>query len=390
MELLQVVLLLISIENNSYFRFVAASTDVTLNFWLTGGGSCANGIQIALFSGTCGSLTSVACASNPTGGTGSSGVFNVSGLTVGTTYYVMIDGYAGDVCTYSLAAVSGVAAVCANCTQTACATNTLADDYYSLETESATTGNWNAYGATAATGTPYTANGTAQGPYTVCTDIMPTSSTFIGFDYLVNALGTTTAINEIKTEGVFTLIGVTQELSAGVCTTLVPSGTNSFGMPEFNDTGGTPGTTAGAFDHTKPMTVCLSYALPTASTLGGTISGFTVMGYNCATPTSVTVGAQGACSGTTYSQTLTINFNPTNLPTPAVSGGTSSVSLTVNGQVFAITPAEQTAGSKTITLTRIFWFNLRKVQFFGNRVHLQKQQSVFYLKSYSQSTPLLN
>jgi hypothetical protein len=42
------------------------------------------------------------------------------------------------------------------------------------------------------------------------------------------------------------------------------------------------------------------------------------------------------------------------------------------------------------TLTRIFWFNLRKVQFFGNRVHLQKQQSVFYLKSYSQSTPLLN
>jgi hypothetical protein len=41
-------------------------------------------------------------------------------------------------------------------------------------------------------------------------------------------------------------------------------------------------------------------------------------------------------------------------------------------------------------LTRIFWFNLRKVQFFGNRVHLQKQQSVFYLKSYSQSTPLLN
>jgi hypothetical protein len=43
-----------------------------------------------------------------------------------------------------------------------------------------------------------------------------------------------------------------------------------------------------------------------------------------------------------------------------------------------------------LILTRIFWFNLRKVQFFGNRVHLQKQQSVFYLKSYSQSTPLLN
>jgi hypothetical protein len=43
-----------------------------------------------------------------------------------------------------------------------------------------------------------------------------------------------------------------------------------------------------------------------------------------------------------------------------------------------------------IKRTRIFWFNLRKVQFFGNRVHLQKQQSVFYLKSYSQSTPLLN
>ncbi|TAE19658.1 MAG: T9SS C-terminal target domain-containing protein [Bacteroidetes bacterium] len=341
-----------AINNNSYFRFVAASSEVTLNFWLTGGGSCSDGIQIALLSGACGSLTPLACGLNPTGGTGSSGVFNVGGLTPGTTYYVMIDGYAGDVCTYSLAAVSGVAAQCATCDVPACAiNNTVADDYYTLQTETVNNGNWNAFGATAATGTPYTANGVAKTAYTVCSDITATSSTFIGFDYLLNAIGSATAIDEIKNEGTFTLIGVTQELSTGVCTTLIPSGTNAFGMPEFNDTGGTPGTTAGAFDHTKPLTVCLSYSLPASATLGGTISGFTVMGYGCATPTGITLGATGACSGTTYTKTLTVNFDPTDLPTPAVVSGTSNVSLTVNGQVFAITPAEQVAGSKTITLT---------------------------------------
>jgi hypothetical protein len=55
-----------------------------------------------------------------------------------------------------------------------------------------------------------------------------------------------------------------------------------------------------------------------------------------------------------------------------------------------LTTIKELEGHSKNTLTRIFWFNLRKVQFFGNRVHLQKQQSVFYLKSYSQSTPLLN
>jgi hypothetical protein len=97
-----------SIENNSWLSFVADASSVTLQTNVTG---CAlnYGVQMVLFQGNCGSLTRVGtnCVS-PMIGTNN---FTFTGLVPGNTYYLMIDGYAGDYCNYTITAVSGVQVV---------------------------------------------------------------------------------------------------------------------------------------------------------------------------------------------------------------------------------------------------------------------------------------
>ncbi|MBL0293493.1 MAG: T9SS type A sorting domain-containing protein [Saprospiraceae bacterium] len=96
-------------DNNSYLQFEAADVSLSIGWWVTGGSSCSSGVQFAIFGGSCTSPSLVAgTCINPTGGTGSSGTWNISGLTVGATYYLYIDGYAGDVCNYVFAAQAGV------------------------------------------------------------------------------------------------------------------------------------------------------------------------------------------------------------------------------------------------------------------------------------------
>ncbi len=96
-----------SIENDSWMSFIAAATSVEIDFTI---GDCSNnnGIQLSVFSGTCGSLTLIpgSCV-NPTG-ENTTGSWNFSGLTVGATYYIRIDGYAGDLCNYFFEPVSGI------------------------------------------------------------------------------------------------------------------------------------------------------------------------------------------------------------------------------------------------------------------------------------------
>jgi gliding motility-associated-like protein len=100
-------------DNDSFLTFVASASTVNLNVWITS--SVDNlGIQAMIFSAeTCGSgpVTSYACW-NPFDT--ESLVLNVpytitaSGLTPGQTYYMLIDGWAGDSCDYVIAASSGV------------------------------------------------------------------------------------------------------------------------------------------------------------------------------------------------------------------------------------------------------------------------------------------
>lgn len=110
-----------SIDNSSWLRFTASGSTAVIDYAITGGTSCGGatgntqsssyGAQFAVVSGTCGTtMTSLACAPNATGGIGASGTWNISGLTSGTTYYLFMDGYGGDVCNYSFAGQSGILA----------------------------------------------------------------------------------------------------------------------------------------------------------------------------------------------------------------------------------------------------------------------------------------
>nr|WP_294860159.1 T9SS type A sorting domain-containing protein [uncultured Fluviicola sp.] len=95
-----------SIENNSWYQFVASST--THTFPIASVTGCVNnyGIQAQVYnvtydaSGCCTGFTSMSNCFNP--GTASTGTVTASGLTIGNTYILMIDGNAGDGCEFTI------------------------------------------------------------------------------------------------------------------------------------------------------------------------------------------------------------------------------------------------------------------------------------------------
>ena len=96
-----------SIENCSFVRFIATATTANFNLWVYN--SQQNlGLQLYIWSGLCkGMVTGVGCF-NPISPSNSSQPISLSGLVPGLTYFIMFDGYAGDVCDYTLVPVSGV------------------------------------------------------------------------------------------------------------------------------------------------------------------------------------------------------------------------------------------------------------------------------------------
>ena len=101
-------LLDVNIENNSWIKFTASSTTATLNVsifdcWI--GNYPSGGIQMQIFDGTnCTNFVPVSNFEESSTGFTITG----NGLTVGNDYYLMIDGYAGDICNYTISAQSGV------------------------------------------------------------------------------------------------------------------------------------------------------------------------------------------------------------------------------------------------------------------------------------------
>lgn len=95
-----------SIENNSWYQFVASST--THTFVFSNITNCSNnwGVQAQVYNVTtngslcCTNFASVSNCYNP--GTTTGGTVTATGLTVGNTYYLMVDGNAGDDCDFSV------------------------------------------------------------------------------------------------------------------------------------------------------------------------------------------------------------------------------------------------------------------------------------------------
>jgi len=96
-----------SIENDSWIAFVADSTTAIVDYDVS---NCTNGngVQLSVWSGTCGSLTMLSGSCLNYAANNSSGTWTLSGLTIGQTYYIRADGYAGDLCSYSYTPIGGV------------------------------------------------------------------------------------------------------------------------------------------------------------------------------------------------------------------------------------------------------------------------------------------
>lgn len=100
------------IDNDSWLSFIAGDTDVEIEYSTDdcgGGTGSSNAIQLSVYEGSCGSLSEIpgACLNSAQQNTTAS--WNFSGLTIGDTYYIRIDGYAGYECDYSFSAIDGVA-----------------------------------------------------------------------------------------------------------------------------------------------------------------------------------------------------------------------------------------------------------------------------------------
>ncbi len=98
----------VNIDNNSWIRFTAAATTATLNVSIYDcfvGGYPSGGIQMQIFeASSCTNFVPVSNFEENSTGFVITGV----GLVPGNDYYLMIDGFAGDICSYTISANSGV------------------------------------------------------------------------------------------------------------------------------------------------------------------------------------------------------------------------------------------------------------------------------------------
>ncbi|NRA11151.1 MAG: T9SS type A sorting domain-containing protein [Crocinitomicaceae bacterium] len=95
-----------TIENNSWYQFVATATTATFPFSSVTGCVNGDGIQAHVYevtngpNGCCNNFTSRSNCWNPA--TPTSGNVNAVGLTIGNTYILMVDGYAADNCVFQV------------------------------------------------------------------------------------------------------------------------------------------------------------------------------------------------------------------------------------------------------------------------------------------------
>lgn len=114
-----------TVENNSWLKFQATSTIASFVVSVPLGGSCLNGIQMAIFSYNGSTLTRMTpCANSDNSWSSTFTLTTNVALVPGNIYYLMIDGNAGDVCNYNISANSGVAIADAGIDKSVCTNST--------------------------------------------------------------------------------------------------------------------------------------------------------------------------------------------------------------------------------------------------------------------------
>ena len=97
----------VTIDNNSWLKFTASSTIAQL-FIQVHYCQYGLGMQMQIFEGV--NCTNFVPVSNFLE-TANSQTVSASGLTIGQDYYIVVDGFAGDICSYTISATSGVQVV---------------------------------------------------------------------------------------------------------------------------------------------------------------------------------------------------------------------------------------------------------------------------------------
>jgi len=98
----------VTINNNSWIKFTAASTTAVLSVsvfdcWV--GNYPSGGLQMQVFEGSnCTNFVPVSDFKESSSGFS----ITANNLTIGNDYYLMVDGFAGDICNYTITAQSGV------------------------------------------------------------------------------------------------------------------------------------------------------------------------------------------------------------------------------------------------------------------------------------------
>ena len=94
------------IENNSWIAFIAAESSVEIGI-VSSNCNSNMGVQARIFeTADCSNFSLVSNCWNP--GMVTSGSLIADNLTPGETYYLMVDGWNGDICDYTLSIISGV------------------------------------------------------------------------------------------------------------------------------------------------------------------------------------------------------------------------------------------------------------------------------------------
>lgn len=319
-----------SIENNSFTSFIAGASSVELEVIVSGSASaCADGVQFMVFGNpngpACNStqIVDYGCESPMSPGTNQ---FIANNLVPGLEYFMMVDGFAGDNCTYQINAVSGVVVdVSAGPDRSICDGETVTLNVYGNGNGPVS---WSGTGLNTTTGVTVVASPPGPGVYqyivnatdalvpecngqlsdTVLVTVLPATpvtvsvSPCVDGSYVLTASG---ADNYVWTPSV----AITQ--TSGSSVTVTPTGPTTYTV-----TGSTPGC---VISNTVSVTICDE---------------------NCVEPEFTVTAPAGACAPSTVDLSTavsdtdinTVSYHATqaaaNAGTPALPSNTVSVSGT--------------------------------------------------------------